>query len=135
MSRGALAFVAVPLALAACGATGDLAPGGPESSQAATAPTTPSFGTGGPNESALPPVACEPCDANAACGGPQAACVASQGAPFCAPGCSKDGFCTPDRTCTWVTDPAGLRWRACLPQRDPCGESIETPRPVRPRTP
>jgi hypothetical protein len=88
-------------------------------------PTVPSFGDAGVTIHA--PVACEPCDGNAVCGG-QAACVASEGANFCAPGCSKDGFCPSDRTCTWVRDPGGQPWRACLPYVDPCGPRILWPR-------
>jgi hypothetical protein len=84
----------------------------------------PSFGDAGVTIRA--PVACEPCDGNAVCGG-QAACVASEGAPFCAPGCSKEGFCASDRTCTWVRDPGGQTWRACLPSADPCGPHVTRP--------
>jgi hypothetical protein len=92
---------------------------------AAAPPAVPSFGDAGITTRA--PVACEPCADDAACGG-QAACVASEGAAFCAPGCSKDGFCPSDRTCTWVRDPAGQTWRACLPDGDPCGPRVLRPR-------
>jgi hypothetical protein len=90
----------------------------------AGAPSVPTFGDAGITTRA--PVACEPCATSAACGG-QAACVASAGAPFCAPGCSKDGFCPSDRTCTWVRDPAGQTWHACLPDGDPCGPRVLRP--------
>ena len=88
--------------------------------------SVPSFGDAGPTMAI--PVACTPCAANDACGGPQYACVASAGPAFCAPGCSKDGFCNPDQTCTWVEDPAGQRWRACLSGANPCGAGLDVPR-------
>jgi hypothetical protein len=121
-------------ALAACG--GALAPEerAPEGDAGAAVP---SFGEAGITQRA--PVACQPCAANAACG-PQAACVVptaggSAAAPYCAPGCSKDGFCPSDRVCTWVSDPDGRPWHACLPVVDPCavpGERVPVaPRPLR----
>jgi hypothetical protein len=89
----------------------------------------PRFGDTGPTTEV--PVACEPCAADDDCDGPQYACVASMGAPFCAPGCSKDGFCNPEQTCTWVVDPAGQRWRACIAGPDPCVGMVEGPRRAR----
>ena len=32
-----------------------------------------------------------------------------------APGCNKEGYCTPDRVCVAVSDPSGRAWAACLP--------------------
>jgi hypothetical protein len=116
--------------------------GGQVSAEATTAPEpesvlpddagsgVPSFGDSGPTMEV--PVACVPCAADDACGGPQYACVASLGRPFCAAGCSKDGFCDPEQTCTWVVDPAGQRWRACLAKGNPCGDLEQGPEPRRP---
>ena len=125
VSRQALIITA--LALAACSGevSRDATGSTPESADAA-ATAVPSFGDAGPTMAI--PVACLRCAANDACGGPQYACVASKGAPFCAAGCSKDGFCNAEQTCTWVVDPAGERWRACLSSGDPCGEPLATPR-------
>ena len=121
MGRDAALALAVAL-LPACG--GALAP--EETAPAADAgtapPGVPSFGDAAVTLRA--PVTCEPCDGNAACG-PQAACVApASGAAYCAPGCSKDGFCPSDRTCTWVSDPDGKPWHACLPASDPCAPPV-----------
>lgn len=112
-------------ALAACG--GVTAADEPAASRldAGEPPGVPSFGDAGVTMHA--PVACERCSTNAECGG-QAACVASVGAAFCAPGCSKDGFCPSDRTCSWVHGPDGQTWRACLPDHDPCGPILVMPR-------
>ena len=67
---------------------------------------------------ATPPAAsCPPCTSNDDCGTSGAACVASDGPShgYCAPGCNKEGYCTPDRACARVSDPNGLTWSACLP--------------------
>jgi hypothetical protein len=71
------------------------------------------------------PVPCLSCSVSRDCGSPQIGCVASEGAPYCAPGCSKEGFCTADRTCTWVADPAGVTWHACLPYANPCAADAD----------
>jgi hypothetical protein len=85
---------------------------------AVATPSVPSFGDEAPAARVAPP--CTRCDADDQCGGADHACVALGSAGFCAPGCSKDGFCTPDRVCTWVNDPAGQPWRACLPRVSEC---------------
>jgi hypothetical protein len=77
-------------------------------------------------------VACVPCRASRDCDSPQVGCVASEGSLYCAPGCSKEGFCAADRTCTWVSDPAGVTWHACLPYANPCAADAEAGLPVRP---
>lgn len=95
---------------------------------APSAPTSsvPSFGDEAPTSLVAPP--CTRCDADNECGGLDHACVALGSAGFCAPGCSKDGFCTPDRMCTWVNDPAGQPWRACLPRVSACSViSVQVP--------
>jgi hypothetical protein len=119
--------VLAALSLAGCGGmTASEASPSPDDA-AAPPPSVPSFGDGGITQRA--PVVCQPCAANDACGGLQAACVASMGPAFCAPGCSKDGFCASDRTCTWVRDLGGQPWRACLPAGgDPCGPLHVAPR-------
>ena len=112
------AFAALMLGClgAACGGK-TIAVDDPPSSDAST---TPSFGT--TDAYALPPVHCVPCTADDQCGGPQHACVARDaGGGYCMSGCSKDGFCLPGQTCTWVKDPLGRDWRACLPSNDDCG--------------
>ena len=131
--RGALPLFLV--ALAACGGrvspdeqaastSGDAS--SPPSSAASS--SVPSFGSGGPTDPV--PLACAPCTASRDCGPSQHGCVASMGAPFCAAGCSKDGFCDAAQTCTTVFDPDGVRWRACLaPQGDPCGRGPLRPAP------
>ena len=82
--------------------------------------TTGSFGETDATD--LPPVHCVSCTADDQCGGPQYACVArAAGGGYCMAGCSKDGFCLAGQTCTWVKDPQGLDWRACLPSNDDCG--------------
>jgi hypothetical protein len=116
-------IVLAALSIAGCGGMTAAEASGDD---AQAPPAVPSFGDAGGTMRA--PVACEPCAANDACGGPQAACVASLGPAFCAPGCSKDGFCASDRTCTWVSDPTGRPWRACLPAHDPCGPLHVAPR-------
>lgn len=81
--------------------------------------TTPSFGT--VDAYALAPVHCVSCATSRDCG-PQHGCVAREaGGGYCMAGCSKDGFCLPGQTCTYVNDPAGRPWRACLPSNDDCG--------------
>jgi hypothetical protein len=90
------------------------------------APSVPSFSDEVPTRLVAPP--CTRCEADDECGGPDHACVALGSAGFCAPGCSKDGFCTPDRVCTWVNDPAGRPWRACLPRVSACSViSVQVP--------
>jgi hypothetical protein len=62
-------------------------------------------------------VPCAPCSVNGDCGEYGAGCVASEGGGpgYCAPGCNKDRYCAPDRTCADVSDPSALTWAACLP--------------------
>jgi hypothetical protein len=114
--------------VAAC--AGQVAPDSrpaPDPTDAATS-TVPSFGDDGPTDPV--PLTCTPCTASSDCGGPQFGCVVSMGAPFCAAGCSKDGFCEAAQTCTWVRDPVGQPWRACLAMTgDPCASGSS--RPVR----
>ncbi len=63
---------------------------------------------------------CTTCTTDVECG-PGAGCVAvAPGAGFCSPGCTKEGFCTPDRLCRFVKDPAGESWRACVPRVAGC---------------
>lgn len=82
------------------------------------APGAPSFVLGEPSAPHAPPT-CIPCKADADCGKGDG-CVASLSeTPFCSPGCSKEGFCSPDRLCRYVGSPTGLSWRACVP-RDRC---------------
>jgi hypothetical protein len=112
------------LAALVVGCGGSLAPeaSAPEPDAGSASPGVPSFGDAAVTLRA--PVACVACDRNDACG-PQAACVVpASGAAYCAPGCSKDGFCPSDRTCTWVSDPAGASWHACLPASDPCAPPV-----------
>lgn len=101
---------------AACGgriATVDVPP-------ASDAGATPSFGETDATD--LVPVRCVPCATDDQCGGPQYACVARvAGGGYCMAGCSKDGFCLAGQACTWVKDPQGRNWRACLPSNDDCG--------------
>lgn len=105
-------------ALVACG--GKLAPLGDAPGATDAGGATPSFGV--VDAYALPPVHCVPCTADDQCGGPQYACVArAAGGGYCMAGCSKDGFCLAGQICTWVKDPAGRDWRACLPSNDDCG--------------
>jgi len=111
----------VVLALGACGGVIQVDPAPPVVEDAGDA-SVPSFGDAGESHPVL--AVCERCTSNAECGGPQYACVASEGAPFCSAGCAKDGYCLPHQSCTWVTDPEGKSWRACLDQGaqgDPCG--------------
>lgn len=108
----------VASALIACG--GKLALVEEAAGSADAGATTPSFGMA--DAYALPPVHCAPCTADDECGGPQYACVApAAGGGYCMAGCSKDGFCLAGQTCTWVKDPLGHDWRACLPSNDDCG--------------
>lgn len=91
----------------------------------------PSFGTSGPT--AYVPLACVPCTANDQCGDHQHGCVASPEGSYCAAGCSKDGFCEAAQACTWVTEPEGVAWRACLsPAGNPCAHG--TPLVAAPHT-
>jgi hypothetical protein len=108
--------------LLACGAATDL-DGSALSSDEAPAPAArssqpPSF----PTSAAVPPAPpqCRPCEADDECGGLEYACVAGDRGGFCAPGCTKEGFCRPDQVCTWVHDPRGQLWHACLPAGGPC---------------
>jgi hypothetical protein len=110
--------------LLACGAATDLEgtdPSGASASvpaPAARSPQPPAF----PTSAAVPPAppVCQPCDADDECGGLQVSCVAGDHGGFCAPGCTKEGFCRPDQVCTWVHDPRGQLWHACLPAGGPC---------------
>lgn len=105
----------VASALLGCG--GKLAP--VDDVEADAGGATPSFGVA--DAYVLPPVPCVPCTADDQCGGPQYACVARpEGGGYCMAGCSKDGFCLAGQTCTWVKDPGGRDWRACLPSNDDC---------------
>ncbi len=105
-------------ALVACG--GKLAPVDESSGTSDAGAATPSFGM--VDAYALPPVHCVACTADDQCGGPQYACVAREaGVGYCMAGCSKDGLCFAGQTCTWVEDPLGRDWRACLPSNDDCG--------------
>jgi len=105
-------------AVIACG--GKLAPFDDPPGATDAGGATPSFGV--VDAYVLPPVHCVPCTADDQCGGPQYACVArASGGGYCMAGCSKDGFCLAGQTCTWVEDPLGRDWRACLPSNDDCG--------------
>jgi hypothetical protein len=74
---------------------------------------------GEPSPSPTAPT-CATCTTDAECG-PGAGCVAvTPGAGFCSPGCTKEGFCTPDRVCRFVEDPAGESWYACVPRSAGC---------------
>ncbi len=71
----------------------------------------------------VPPApVCIKCAADGDCGGPGMACVATPGGGgYCAPGCTKEGFCTPERDCTIVSSPSGETWKACVPTGGGCG--------------
>jgi hypothetical protein len=120
----AMRVVAALLAanLLACGAATDLDGDGPPSgaprTPAARSPQPPAF----PTSPAVPPAppVCTPCDADDECGGLQYGCVAGDFGGYCAPGCTKEGFCRPDQVCTWVHDPRGQLWHACLPAGGSC---------------
>jgi len=64
-----------------------------------------------------PQAACDRCSVNSDCGEYGSGCMANDGGGpgYCAPGCNKDRYCAPDRTCADVSDPSGLTWAACLP--------------------
>jgi len=112
-----LSGLGVPLAVFACGAAervgkdaGDTADHG---DQDATSSEFPSI----VGSDATPaPAMCAPCTANSDCGEGGDACVALDGGGgYCAPGCNKEGYCTPDRACARVADPTGQAWAACVP--------------------
>jgi hypothetical protein len=104
------------LVLVACG--GRLAPDDrePDQGDAASAGVTFFGGEAGP----APPEPCVACAADSDCGGYGQACVAlAAGGGYCAPGCPKEGLCTPDRDCVTASSPSGETWRACVPSTQP----------------
>ncbi len=126
----ALAALAALASVAACGGqvSVDSTPAGTPDAAASDAPGVPSFGTSGPTH--IVPLTCVPCTANDQCGDLQHGCVASPEGSYCAAGCSKDGFCEAAQQCTWVKEPEGIPWRACLsPAGDPCahGRPVAAP--------
>jgi hypothetical protein len=124
----ALVALLAASALLACGAATDLegsAPSGDaDPGPAARSSQPPSFPTSA--AVAPPPPVCQRCDADDECGGLDHDCVAGDHGGFCAPGCTKEGFCRPDQVCTWVHDPRGQLWHACLPAGGPCTMPIDT---------
>jgi hypothetical protein len=118
-----LGLLVAPAALVACGAAADLdddavASSAPSSESAPpTAPFIVAFAGG--DASPTPP-ACTFCTADDECGAGGACVAGVDGTGFCAPGCSKEGFGTPDRACSWVTDPVGHAWAACLARAGEC---------------
>jgi len=116
-SVSTFAFVAAPLA-SGCGATtsiDEVSTAGPSAPPSSSASNDFVFGDGG-----APPTFCEACRTRADCP-PSEWCVppaAGDGPGYCAPGCSKEGFCAADEVCASVPGAAGGdAWRACLPRR------------------
>jgi hypothetical protein len=110
-------LVALFVALAGCG--GRLASEDRDSDQGDSS-AAPSFfaADGAPAPAPAPP--CVPCAGDADCGGYGQACVAlAAGGGYCAPGCPKEGLCTPDRDCVTARSPSGETWRACVPSPPP----------------
>jgi len=106
--------VAVTLALlgaAACGGATDIGDGTPGATTQTEGSGVPSFGA----PVAAQPLACTACTSDRECGD-RAACVVAGGGGFCAPGCTKEGFCTSDRVCRSVSGASGVAMRACLPR-------------------
>jgi hypothetical protein len=120
LARALVAIVVAGGSTTACGgivAIDESAIAPPDAGTADVEEPVPLFGDGG--ITVRSPVPCQPCETNAVCG-VQASCVAAEGPSFCAPGCSKEGFCAVLRTCTPVSDPEGHVWYACMPEQNPC---------------
>jgi hypothetical protein len=98
----------------------DAEDGGPSANTAPIASATAGL------DASPPAPICTPCTSDRACRRTGIGCVASVGGGYCAPACTKEGFCTPDRVCERVTNPAGQSWTACLPRRGRC-DALESP--------
>src|SRR5207248_556352 len=118
--------IIVPAVLLACGAATDDHQGPPKGTTPAASSAAPPFVVLG-GDASPPPSRRIPCNADKSCESPGTACVASAGGRgYCAPGCNKEGYCTPDRVCRSATDTAGLSWKACLPLAADC-DALLTP--------
>ena len=112
-----LARIGVPIAALACGAAvragsdaGNRVDGAEEDASSGDRPSIVG------SNATPPPAVCIACSANDNCGEAGTACVVRDaGGSYCAPGCNKEGYCTPDRVCTRVSDATGLAWAACVP--------------------
>lgn len=101
----------------ACGGATDIGEGVPRPAPSEDGGGISSFAADGGSPAAQPE-ACTACRLDAQCGDREA-CVASAtatGEGYCAPGCTKEGFCASDRTCLWVRSMTGAAMRACVPR-------------------
>lgn len=65
---------------------------------------------------------CVPCTDDSVCADGPGKCAVSAGSSsgICAPVCSKEGFCTPDRMCVPMSDASGKGWYACVLRGEGC---------------
>ncbi len=113
-ARALAASIVVACAGLTCGGATDIGEGLPRPAPSEDGGDVPAFADGA--SAAAQPVACTACRLDAECSEHEACVAYATGDGYCAPGCTKEGFCTSDRTCRWVRSMTGAVIRACVPR-------------------